>query len=219
MVDQIIFPYIQAKHFHSVLILLLYYDVTQWPRLSYPRVTANRSDLTLQGGPNSHDTWKPRRATHVNCSHNYPEVWIKPANTRMMSPARANTRWTRGPLHHPSTLPSTAGRDSDSDAIKVISLPVSTTSYFRHVVSTVQTRSTMPTTVWSSIDTGGGLLSIHFISRTNSSPPGLHFNFLIDSFSNHIATSNKILILASDRNHSTSTEILLSRAFLTTPAY
>ena len=102
---------------------------------------------------------------------------------------------------------------------QVFSLPVSTTSCFRHVVSTVQTRSAMPTTLRSSIDTGGGLLSIHFISRTNSSPPRLHFSFLIDSFSNHIATSNKILNLASDRNHSTSTEILLSRAFLMTSAY
>ena len=156
MVNHISFSRISTKvQLFSFCLLNPYYDVTHWPRLSYPRVTANRSDLTLQGGPNSHDTWKPRRATHVNCSHNYPEVWIKPANTRMMSPARANTRWTRGPLHHPSTLPSTAGRDSDSDAIKVISLPVSTTSYFRHVVSTVQSSVKGPTTERSSIDAGG----------------------------------------------------------------
>ena len=137
---------------------------------------ANRSDLTLQGGPNSHDTWKPRRATHVNCSHNYPEAWIKPASTRMMSPARANTQWTRGLLHHPSTLPSTAGREPDFDAIKVISLPVSTTSYFWHVVSTVQSSVKGPTTARSSIDTGGGSYFLYSIIMPNFPPPGLKFH-------------------------------------------
>ena len=44
-------------------------------------------------------------------------------------------------------------------ANQVISLPVSTTSYFRHVVSTVQTQSAMPTMERSSIDTGGDFFS------------------------------------------------------------
>ena len=65
------------KHiFHlrpSTLIPLLYYDVTQWPRLSYPRVAANQSDLTLQCGPNQHGTYMPRRTIHTNPSHMHTE--------------------------------------------------------------------------------------------------------------------------------------------------
>jgi len=34
----------------------------------------NQSDLTWQGGLNSHDTRKSRRATHVNRSHHHPDV-------------------------------------------------------------------------------------------------------------------------------------------------
>ena len=30
------------------------------------RLTANRSDLTLQGGPNQHGTYLPRWTTHAN---------------------------------------------------------------------------------------------------------------------------------------------------------
>ena len=40
----------------------------------------------------------------------------------------------------------------------VLGLPVLTTSYFRHVVRTIQTWSAQPTTVRSSIDTGGGYI-------------------------------------------------------------
>ena len=32
------------------------------------RLTANRSDLTLQGGPNQHGTYLPRRTIHANHS-------------------------------------------------------------------------------------------------------------------------------------------------------
>ena len=32
------------------------------------RLTANRFDLTLQGGPNQHGTYKPRRTTRTNPS-------------------------------------------------------------------------------------------------------------------------------------------------------
>ena len=75
----------------------------------------------------------------------------------------------------------------------VLSLPVSTTSYSRHAVSTVQTRSARPTTVRSLIDTGGGLFSIHSTSITNPSPPGLHFSFLLlkDSFFRNFSIRNK----------------------------
>ena len=126
----------------------------------------------------------------------------------------------RHPIQHPpSPTPSVAGRNSKYRCKAVHSLPVSTTSYFRHVVSTVQTRSAGPTTVRSSIDTGGGYIPSIPYPKPKSSPPGLHFSFLIGSFSGHVAISNTILNLASDSNHSTSTKILLSRAFLSTPAY
>ena len=104
--------------------------MTQWPRLSYPRVTANRSDLTLQGGPNSHDTCKPRRATRVSCFHHYHDIWTTPAKTQVKGPSR----WTPGEpggdiqsntRHHPT--PSVAGRDSKHRCNSVHSLPISTT--------------------------------------------------------------------------------------------
>ena len=64
-------------------------------------------------------------------------------------------------------------------------------------------RSTMPITVQSSIDTGGDFFSsIPFITRTNSSPPGLHFSLLVNSFPNY-CQEIKILKLASDSNKST----------------
>ena len=102
---------------------------------------ANRSDLTLQGGPNSHDTCKPRRATCVSCFHHYHDIWTTPAKTQVKGPSR----WTPGEpggdiqsntRHHPT--PSVAGRNSKYRHKAVHSLPVSTTSYFRYVVSTVQ---------------------------------------------------------------------------------
>ena len=113
----------------------------QWPRLSYPWVMANRSDLTLQGGPNSHDTCKPRRATRVSCSYHYHDIWTTPAKTQVKGPSwwtpgepggdiQSNTR------HHPT--PSVAGRNSEYHRKVVHSLLVSTTSYFRYVVRTVQ---------------------------------------------------------------------------------
>ena len=58
--------------------------------------------------------------------------------------------------HPPTPTPSVAGRDSKYRCKVVHSLPVSTTSYFRHAVSTVQTWSVRPTMVRSSNDTGEG---------------------------------------------------------------
>ena len=121
----------------------------------------------------------------------------------------ANSQRTRRrhPIQHPPTpTPSVASRNSNYRCKAVHSLPVSTTSYFRHVVSTVQTRSARPTTVRSLIDTGGGYIPSIPYPKPKSSPPGLHFSFPIDSFSSNFARSNKVLYLASDRNHSTSTE-------------
>jgi len=73
MVDHIIFSDYHSQHSQFKLIPLLYYDVTERSRFSYPRVTANRFDLTLQGGPNQHGTYMPRRAIHTNPSHMHTE--------------------------------------------------------------------------------------------------------------------------------------------------
>ena len=92
--------------------------MTKRSRLSYLRVMANRSDLTLQGGSNQHDTCKPRDG-----------------------PLPVNSQRTRRrhPIQHPPTpTPSVAGRNSNYRCKAVHSLPVSATSYFWYVVSTVQ---------------------------------------------------------------------------------
>ena len=47
-------------------ILIHFYEAAKRSRLSYPRDTANRSDLTLQGGPNQHGTQKPCRTPRTN---------------------------------------------------------------------------------------------------------------------------------------------------------
>ena len=39
------------------------------------RLTANRFDLTLQGGPNQHGTYKPRRTTRTN--HSPPRLELQ----------------------------------------------------------------------------------------------------------------------------------------------
>jgi len=89
--------------------------VTKRSRLSYLRVTVNRSDLTLQGGPNSHDTCKPHWTTHVNCSHHHPDVRIMPAKTRVKGPSRRTPREPGGDIlsntRHNAT-PRVAGRNS-----------------------------------------------------------------------------------------------------------
>ena len=64
------------------------YDVTKKSRLSYPRVTANRSDLTLQGGPNQHGTYWPvglYEPTILLPTSNYrtaPPTYSQPSPTR-----------------------------------------------------------------------------------------------------------------------------------------
>ena len=55
MVDQINPIVKHNQMFHSILTSILYYDVTERSRFSYLREMANQCDLTLQGGPNSHD--------------------------------------------------------------------------------------------------------------------------------------------------------------------
>jgi len=54
------------------------------------RLTANRSDLTLQGGPNQHGTQKPRRTPRTNLSPPRLELQ-EPAQRYMVSRAQRET--------------------------------------------------------------------------------------------------------------------------------
>src|SRR6185503_4463708 len=59
---------------------------------------------------------------------------------------------------------------------------------------------------------------VHFLIYSNSFPPGLQFFFTHQRISKP-KLRDQYPTLASDSNHSTSTEILFSKAFLSTPAY
>ena len=62
------------------------------------RLTANRSDLTLQGGPNQHGTYLPRRTIRTN--HSPPRLELqKPAQQHMVSRAQHET--TKSKYMHP----------------------------------------------------------------------------------------------------------------------
>ena len=54
------------------------------------RLTANRSDLTLQGGPNQHGTQKPRRTPRTNLSPSLLDLQ-EPAQRHMVSRAQRET--------------------------------------------------------------------------------------------------------------------------------
>ena len=54
------------------------------------RLTANRFDLTLQGGPNQHGTRMPRQTTRTN--HSPPSLELQePAQRHMVSRAQRET--------------------------------------------------------------------------------------------------------------------------------
>ena len=58
------------------------------------RLTANRFDLTLQGGPNQHGTYLPRRTIHAN--HSPPRLELQePAQRHMVSRAQRETTKTK----------------------------------------------------------------------------------------------------------------------------
>ena len=121
------------------------------------RLTANRSDLTLQGGPNQHDTHKSRRTTRIN--HSPPRLELQDRPTIIWS-AELNVRPPKvnnaSPFLRDYLTTPGVGCGFLYFRIKaVLGLPVSTTSYSRHAISTVQTWSAGPTTVRSSIDTDG----------------------------------------------------------------
>ena len=89
----------------------------------------------------------------------------------------------------------------------VLGLPVSTTSYSRHAVSTVQTRSAGPTTVRALIDTGGGLLFLHFISIIILISARSPFSYISSSFPTFSSQLYSFCILRATENHSTSSYI------------
>ena len=114
----------------------------------------------------------------------------------------------------------------------VLSLPVSTTSYSRHAVSTVQTSISCANNERALTDTSGGLLFIHFIfitiflsarsqfSYISSSLPTFssqRYSFCISRVTKNHSTSSYISRVTG--NHSTSTESYLSMAVLTTYIY
>ena len=89
----------------------------------------------------------------------------------------------------------------------VLSLPVSTTSYSRHAVSTVQTRSAGPTTVRALTDTGGSLFFIHSISITIFLSARSPFPYLSSSFPTFSSQLFSFCTLRVTEKHSTSTYI------------
>ena len=64
------------------------------------RLTANRSDLTLQGGPNQHGTQKPHRTPRTNLSPPRLELQ-EPAQRHMVSRAQRET--TKSKHMHPDS--------------------------------------------------------------------------------------------------------------------
>ena len=105
------------------------------------RLTANRSDLILQGGPNQHGTHKPRRTTRTN--HSPPRLELQePAQQHMVSRAQRET--TKSKHTHPQFSATTRLAPGVGCGFlyfrskTVLGLPVLTTSYSRHAVSTIQ---------------------------------------------------------------------------------
>ena len=97
-----------------LIFYLICYSVTKRSRPSYPRDTANRSVLTLQGGPNQHSTYLPRRTIHAN--HSPPHLELQePAQRYMVSRAQRETTKSKHIHHHFSAttrLPQELGADS-----------------------------------------------------------------------------------------------------------
>ena len=79
-----IYIYIYIYH-----ILTFCYDAAKRSRPSWPRDTANRSDLTFQGGPNQHGTYLPRRTIHTN--HSPPRLELQDRPNIMVSRAQRET--------------------------------------------------------------------------------------------------------------------------------
>ena len=139
-------------------------------------LTTNRFDLTLQDEPNQHGTQKPRRTPCTDLSPPCLElqdrptiIWSAELNVR---PPKVNICIPISPrlLDYPRRWDGIMYFRSEA----ALGLLVSTTSYSRHAVSTVQTWSAGPTTVRSLTDSDG----------TTPLPPGLKFPCILYPFSN-----------------------------------
>ena len=150
---------INSKQCSSFIInnLIHFYEATKRSRPSYPRDTANRSDLTLQDGPNQHGTHKPRRTTRTN--HSSPRLELQePAQRHIVSRALRETAKSKtcNPfLHGHSTTLGVGCGFLYFQCKTVLVLLVSTTSYSRHAVSTVQSPISTADNDRSLIDTDG----------------------------------------------------------------
>ena len=85
-----------------------------------------------------------------------PPRTTEPPHLHIVSRAQRET--TKSKHIHPNSprpldYPRRWVRVSNFRSEALLCLPVSTTSYSQHAVSTIQTRSAVPTTVWSLIDT------------------------------------------------------------------
>ena len=75
MVKHIITLQVIITIYHSHFISFLRCDAVDQGAHVRERLTANRFDLTLQGGPNQHDTQKPRRTLRAN--HSPPRLELQ----------------------------------------------------------------------------------------------------------------------------------------------
>ena len=129
----------------------------QWPRCSYPRATDGESIRFKQGEPNQHGSRMPRRTTRTN--HSLPRLELQERPTIIWS-AELNVRPPKVNISIPNS-PRLLDYPRRWDGVlyfrgeAVLDLPVSTTSYSRYAVSTIQTWPAGPTTVRSSTDSNG----------------------------------------------------------------
>ena len=79
-------------------IILLRCDAVDQGGHILERLTANRSDLTLQGGPNQHGTYLPRRTIQTN--HSPPRLELQELAQRHMV-SRAQRETTKSKHMHP----------------------------------------------------------------------------------------------------------------------
>ena len=170
------------------------------------RLTANRSDLTLQGGPNQHDTYLPRRTIQDN--HSPPRLELhEPAQRHIVSRALRETAKSKHiqplsprPLDYPRSwvqVPVLSKQGSTR-------LTVSTTSYSRHTISIIQSPISTADNGRSLIDTDGAktprnpvllpYLYINIIPR-----PVSKFPFILYQYTTHVLEYEYILYLASNR--------------------
>ena len=124
--------------------------MTNRSRPSYARDTANRFDLTLQGGPNQHGTQKPRRTPRTNFSPPRLELQ-EPAQRHMVSRAQRETNKSKH--MHPSSprlldSPQELGAGSCTFEAKQYSA-------YRFRLRPTPHGSAQPTTERSLIDTDG----------------------------------------------------------------